>query len=684
MSTKAIKVPPVLYRQGSSELQDDGTIRLSISSDRPYLRYDWWNDEEYYEKLDHSPGGVDLERIAAGTALLFNHKRDVQLGSITKPELNEGRCYVAAKVSEAEDVASYRTRIKEKILKDSSVGYELIDEGEEEGEIDGIPVYRFKWRPFEASLVTIPADISVGVGRERDLEKPTGEPKEILIREKSSQNREKTIDTEHKPSQKRETAGIEIRKTIMTPEEQAAADEKARKQREADEKREAQERNEQVQDGIKAAREREKEIRGIAERATVPEDKKGEFERAMENAIEKAITDEKAVSDFQTYVFKNFWGKAKVLDTPSGQSNGDLKPGTGNRRGGMSIGRVFVESESFKRGIAKRAQGERVASVDLDYPILGIRGKVEMAQRAGFTSSDLASVNVQIQTGVIGLGVQRLTIMDILAPGSTSAAAIIYPQENTFGTVDGVAVATGAMPRGKSVGERGLKPIWEPDLTTVNTGVKKVAITTKVPDEFMADFPAAQSYIDERLPFMVDTETEFQLLYGDGLGNNLKGITTFANVQTRAILTTDDSTIAASLMKGLTDIRVNAFFEPDAYAFHPYDWETAKLLKDDNKRFLAGGPVYIPYTNGLVQEVNTFWGKPVVVSTAVTYGRPLAGCFKLGAQYFIREGMRLEMTNANEDDFRRNLICLRAEHRLALAVYRPIAFLEFTGMPART
>jgi hypothetical protein len=45
--------------------------------------------------------------------------------------------------------------------------------------------------------------------------------------------------------------------------------------------------------------------------------------------------------------------------------------------------------------------------------------------------------------------------------------------------------------------------------------------------------------------------------------------------------------------------------------------------------------------------------------------------------------MRLEMTNANEDDFRRNLIMLRAEHRLALAVYRPIAFLEFTGFPAR-
>jgi HK97 family phage major capsid protein len=326
--------------------------------------------------------------------------------------------------------------------------------------------------------------------------------------------------------------------------------------------------------------------------------------------------------------------------------------------------------------------------MELDISVLGIRGKVAMAQRAGFTSSDLAAVNVQIQTGVIGLGVQRLTIMDLIAPGQTGAAAIIYPQENSFGTVDGAAPAAGSggetgMPRAKSVGERGLKPLWEPDLTTVTANVRKVAITTKVPDEFMADFPAAQSFIDERLPFMVDTETEFQILYGDGLGNNLKGIFTFANVQTRAITNTDDSTKAASLLQGLTDIRVGSFFEPDGYAFHPYDWETAKLLKDTTGRFLAGGPYYIPYTNGVFMELNTFWGKPVVVSTAVTYRRPLAGCWKLGAQYFMREGMRLEMTNANEDDFRRNLIMLRAEHRLALAVYRPLAFMEFTGFPAR-
>jgi HK97 family phage major capsid protein len=279
--------------------------------------------------------------------------------------------------------------------------------------------------------------------------------------------------------------------------------------------------------------------------------------------------------------------------------------------------------------------------------------------------------------------------MDVLAPGTTDAAALPFAKENSYGTIDGAAFAAGSggetgMPRTRSVGERGLKPLWDPDLTTDVANVKKIAVTTKVPDEFLNDFPAAQSFIDNRLPYMVDIETEFELLYGDGLNTNLKGIFSNAGVQTRAIDATSDTTVAKSLKKGLTDVRVGSYFEPDFYAFHPYDWETASLLIDSQGRFLGGGPFYIPLTAGVFVELYTFWGKPVVVSTSVTYGRPVCGCGKLGAQFFVREGMRIQMTNSNEDDFRRNLVAVRAEHRLALATYRPVAFLEFTGFPART
>lgn len=180
-----IKVPQTLHRGGTATAAEDGTLILSISSDEPYERYDFWNDKTYMEVLDHSPGGVDLSRLKNGAALLYNHDRDVMLGTLSEPECKDGRCYVKAKISAAPDVESFRIKIGEGILKDTSIGYALKDEGEEIGQTkDGIPILKFKFSIHEASLVTIPADPSVGVGRQRS--KPEGEPKEILIPDKKS------------------------------------------------------------------------------------------------------------------------------------------------------------------------------------------------------------------------------------------------------------------------------------------------------------------------------------------------------------------------------------------------------------------------------------------------------------------------------------------------------------------
>jgi hypothetical protein len=181
---KTLKIPKQLFREGMSQV-DNGTLRLSICSDQPYLRYNWADGEEYYEVLDHSDGSIDLSRLSNGAALLFNHKRDIQIGLIDSPSIENGRCYVNAKLSNAPDVASYKTRVEEGILKDTSIGYEVTDDGTPIGDIDGIPAYKFKFAIHEASLVTIPADPTVGLGRSRSEEPKCG-LKEINIGEKNS------------------------------------------------------------------------------------------------------------------------------------------------------------------------------------------------------------------------------------------------------------------------------------------------------------------------------------------------------------------------------------------------------------------------------------------------------------------------------------------------------------------
>lgn len=636
---------------------------ISICSDVPYKRYDFWNDEEYYEVLDH--GKLDDERLKGGLPILFNHDRDQHLARAAG-YVNDGHKVTldasSFKWASGDLAANKKADMESGALPDTSIGYEITGDGVCIGAKDELPIYKFPFKIYEASLVTIPADSTVGMGRQRE-HKPDGEPVTISIRGVDSA----PVVNPAAPTMKTTAA---FRSHFLAP-ETGGGDGGAS--------------NAPV---IDAAKERAEALKDFKARCK----KIDEFVGGVRNEAWKAKAAEVAAKhkdgdanfdDFRAEALNHFTTETQL---DPGSDNGGVRV-IGDRptapQRSLSVGAQFVRSKDFQE--RSRQSGRRSVSLEIpDCTMLGARGKASLAQRAGFTSSDLSSVNIQVLPGMVELGMQRLTIMDVLTGGTTNAAALPYAKENGFGTINGAPFAAGTYPRAQAVGEGGLKPTWDADLTTDTANVKKVAVTTKVPDEFMADFPGMQSYIDGRLPYMVDLETEFQLLYGDGTGNNLKGIFANANVQTRAIDATDGSTIAASLKKGLTDIQVGAQFEPSAYAFHPYDWETASLLKDSSGRFLAGGPFYIPFSNGVFVEMFTFWGKPVVITTSVTYGKPLTGAWKLGAQYFMREGMRIETTNANEDDFRRNLIAVRAEHRLALATYRPVAFLEFTGFPART
>lgn len=227
---KTLKIPAELRRDaGIAEVKEDGAIRLSISSDEPYLRYDWMADEDYYEVLDHSPQGVNVSRIQNGTALLFNHDRDMQLGTINAPSLENGRCYVMAKMSDASDVAGYIQRVREGILKDTSIGYQLTDEGECIGAKDGIPIYKFKFAINEASLVTIPADMSVGMGRQRSTKDAAGEEirmQEIAVEVKNGVD-STWKETNTNPTRQNLMPPIESPEVIETPKIDVVAERKA-------------------------------------------------------------------------------------------------------------------------------------------------------------------------------------------------------------------------------------------------------------------------------------------------------------------------------------------------------------------------------------------------------------------------------------------------------------------------
>jgi len=146
------------------EITDDEQreIEFSCSSEEPYQR---WG---YVEILSHAPGHVRLGRLQDGAALLFNHDWDELIGVIRSCEVDVDsmKLRVKAKFSNDEDGVKALNNVKDGILTKVSIGY-MVHKYEEEGtNEEGMPVIRVTdWEPYEVSLVTVPADTSVGIGK---------------------------------------------------------------------------------------------------------------------------------------------------------------------------------------------------------------------------------------------------------------------------------------------------------------------------------------------------------------------------------------------------------------------------------------------------------------------------------------------------------------------------------------
>jgi len=158
---------------------DDGSIELAFSSEAPVDR--WWGREV----LDHSPGAMRMSRLSDGAPLLLQHDPDRQIGVIECARIDQdriGRAVVrfssgALGREIAQDVADgIRTKV--------SVGYIVHDmQRDERGGDDETETYRVTdFEPMEISIVSIPADSSVGVGRNQpetvmqdEMNTPAGE-----------------------------------------------------------------------------------------------------------------------------------------------------------------------------------------------------------------------------------------------------------------------------------------------------------------------------------------------------------------------------------------------------------------------------------------------------------------------------------------------------------------------------
>jgi HK97 family phage prohead protease len=143
---------------------DSREVVLSFSSERPVERI--INGQVYKEILVHNPESVDLSRLQDGAPLLFNHDFDKHIGVIEYASIDPDRIGRAlVRFSNAGLGQEKYEQVQERVLQKVSVGYEIL-----EYDIQGDVLLVARWMPFEISMVTVPADNLVGVGRGLDSE----------------------------------------------------------------------------------------------------------------------------------------------------------------------------------------------------------------------------------------------------------------------------------------------------------------------------------------------------------------------------------------------------------------------------------------------------------------------------------------------------------------------------------
>lgn len=171
-----------------------------------------------------------------------------------------------------------------------------------------------------------------------------------------------------------------------------------------------------------------------------------------------------------------------------------------------------------------------------------------------------------------------------------------------------------------------------------------------------------RTMLEQELEDGVIERTNNQVLSGDGVAPNLRGIYNTAGIQTyaRGI----DESRSDAIHKIITLIRL-AFYEPGDVTLDPRDWEEVRLEKDANGNYIYGPPSS--------RDPMSIWGLDAKATQYATQNIPLIGDFKRSTLW-VREGVLVAASDSHQDFFVRGMIALKATFSAAFAVPRPLAF----------
>ncbi|MEJ7824902.1 MAG: phage major capsid protein [Solirubrobacteraceae bacterium] len=342
------------------------------------------------------------------------------------------------------------------------------------------------------------------------------------------------------------------------------------------------------------------------------------------------------------------------------------------------LGRLAANSDAYKNMLA---QGVLADGSEIPISPTQITAPMDRKSFASLLTGTSDPAGGALNTpqrfpGIYDLPQLPLSIMQLITIGQTNSNAVEFVRllARTINAAE-VAEASTAADIGSgtpvvTAAQGGLKPESGLTFEEALEAVRTIAHWMPATRNQLADAAFLQTLVESEMLQGVERRAEQQILSGDGVAPNLRGIlaTPGRATYTQGTAPNAGEPRADAVHRIFTMLRL-AGYNPSALAVNPLDWQAIRLSKDTTNNYIWGPPS--------MAGTEQIWGVPTVQTIGVTAGKAIAGEWKR-LLFLVREGAKVLISDSHKDWFTRNLIALLAESRAVSVIPRPQAFGELT------
>ena len=294
--------------------------------------------------------------------------------------------------------------------------------------------------------------------------------------------------------------------------------------------------------------------------------------------------------------------------------------------------------------IAKVGRGEQKrSSFILDTKAVG-----NMTEAVNLTGD----ITRQYANQVYALPSRKVHMRSFLPIGSLSTGLFTFPYESG-GEGDPATQTQGSA-----------KAQVDFDITMKDAAAQYIAGFVRISRQMLDDIPAMTSFLQARLLEKYLVAEDAQILSGNGTAPNLQGILPVATAATGAA-TVD----VEQLVQAIAQLE-SSNYSATGILVNPSDWAAIMNTKNTNAAYSLPASTVVT-TDGSVSIA----GIPLYKSTAIAVDKFLVGDYAMGAQIMQNQGISVQFSEQDSDNFTKNMITVRVEARIALPIYYTGAFI---------